>query len=94
MMGRRKKSVMNRIYFETLMVAIKMGKRLRLHIVFYCLSFLFSTLRGSEFCLFWVSSFYFCKITVFITGNASLILQIFNKQNENQTLLLKFEGTI
>ena len=66
------------------MVTIKMDKRIRLHIFsFCCLSFLFS-LGGSEIYLYWVSCFYFCKITVFITGNAPLILKIFNNKTEPQ----------
>ena len=61
------------------MVTIKIGKRIRLYIFSFCfLIFLFFSLKGYEIFLFWVSCFYFCKITVFITGNAPLILKIFN----------------
>ena len=74
---------MNRIYFEVLMVTIKIGKRIRLYIFSFCfLNFLFFSLRGSEIFLFWVSCFYFCKIIVFITGNAPLILKIFNDKTD------------
>ena len=69
---------MVRIYFETLMVTIKMEKRIRLYIFsFCCLNFLFVSLRLLEIYFCWVSCFYFCKITVFIFGNAPLILKIF-----------------
>ena len=74
---------MNRIYFEALLVTIKMENRIRLHIFsFCCLNFLFFSLRGSEIYLRWVSCFYFFKITVFITGNAPLILKIFNSKTD------------
>ena len=74
---------MNRIYFEALMVTIKIGKRIRLYIFSFCfLNFLFFSLRGYEIFLFWVSCFYFCKITVFITGNAPLILKILNSKTD------------
>ena len=77
MMGKKQKSIMNRIYFEALMVTNKIGKRIRLYIFSFCfLIFLFFSLRGYEIFLFWVSCFCFCKITVFITGNAPLILKI------------------
>ena len=65
------------------MVTIKIGKRMRLYIFSFCfLNFLFFSLRGSEIFLFWVSCFYFCKITLFITGNAPLILKIFNYKTD------------
>ena len=80
---------MNRIYFETLMVTIKMGKRIRLYIFFSFLNFLFFSLRGSEIYLCWVSCFYFCKITVFITGNAPLILKIFNDKTDIYFFLIR-----
>ena len=74
---------MIRIYFEALMVTIKIEKRIRLYIFsFCCLNFLFFSLRGSEIYLRWVSCFYFFKITVFITGNAPLILKIFNNKTD------------
>ena len=63
------------------MVTIKMENRVRLYIFsFCCLNFLVFSLRGSEVYLCCVSCFYFCKITVFITGNAPLILKIFNNK--------------
>ena len=74
---------MIRIYFEALMVTIKIEKRIRLYIFsFCCLNFLFFSLKGYEiyFCL--VSCFYFCKITVFIIGNAPLILKIFSTKSD------------
>ena len=65
------------------MVTIKIGKRIRLYIFSFCfLIFLFFSLRGYGIFLFWVSCFYFCKITVFITGNAPLILKIFNYKTD------------
>ena len=74
---------MNRIYFKALMVTIKMEKRIVLYIFsLCCLNFLFFSLRGSEICLYWVSCFYFFKITVFITGNTPLILKIFNSKTD------------
>ena len=75
---------MNKIYFEALiMVTIKIGKRIRLYIFSFCfLIFLFFSLRGYDFVLFWVSCSYFCKMTVFITGNAPLILKIFNYKTD------------
>ena len=74
---------MIRIYFEALMVTIKMAKKVRLYIFFFCcLNFLFFSLRGSEIYFCWVSCFYFCKITVFIIGNAPLILKIFNNKTD------------
>ena len=74
---------MIRIYFEALMVTIKIEKRIRLYIFsFCCLNFLFFSLRGSEIYFCWVSCFYFCKITVFITGNAPLILKMFNNKTD------------
>ena len=67
------------IYFEELMITIKMEKGNRLHIFFFCcLNFLFFSLRRSEIYFCWVSCFYFCKITVFIIRNAHLILKTFN----------------
>ena len=74
---------MIRIYFEALMVTIKMEKRIRLYIFSFCCSnFLFLSLRGSEICFCWVSCFYFCNITVFIIRNAPLILKIFNSKTD------------
>ena len=65
------------------MVTIKMENRVRLYIFsFCCLNFLVFSLRGSEVYLCCVSCFYFCKITVFITGNAPLILKIFNNKTD------------
>ena len=65
------------------MVTIKMEKRISWYIFsFCCLNFLFFRLRGSEIYLRWVSCFYFCKITVFITGNTPLILKIFNSKTD------------
>ena len=81
---------MNRIYFEALMVTIKIEKRIRLYIFsFCCLNFLFFSLKGYEiyFCL--VSCFYFCKITVFIIGNAPLILKIFNNKTDIYFFLIR-----
>ena len=81
---------MNRIYFEALMVTIRMRKRIRLCIFsFCCLNFLFFSLRGSEIYLCWVSCFYFCKIIVFITGNASLILKTFNGKTDIYFFLIR-----
>ena len=82
---------MNRIYFEELMVTIKMEKRSRLYIFFSCccLNFLFFSLRGSESYLCWVRCFYFCKITVFIIGNAPLILKIFNNKTDIYFFLIR-----
>ena len=37
----------------------------------------------------WVSCFYFCKITVFITGNAPLILKIFNDKTDIYFFLIR-----
>ena len=65
------------------MVTIKMKKKNRLYIFFFCcLNFLFFSLRGSEIYFCWVSCFYFCKITVFIIGNAPLIPKIFNNKTD------------
>ena len=65
------------------MVTIKMENRVRLYIFsFCCLNFLVFSLRGSEIYLSCVSCFYFCKITVFITGNAPLILKILNNKTD------------
>ena len=81
---------MNRIHFEALMVTIRMRKRIRLYIFSFCfLNFLFFSLRGSEIYLCWVSCFYFCKITVFITGNAPLILKIFNDKTDIYFFLIR-----
>ena len=81
---------MNRIYFEALMVTIKMEKRIKLYIFsFCCLNFLFFSLKGSEIHLYWVSFFYFCKITVFITGNTPLILKIFNNKTDIYFFLIR-----
>ena len=49
---------------------------------FCCLNFLFFSLRGSEIYLCCVRCFYFCKITVFITGNEPLVLKIFNNKTD------------
>ena len=74
---------MIRNYFKALMVTIKMGKKTGLFIFFFCcLNFIFFSLKGSEIYLCWVSCFYFCKITVFIIGNAPLILKIFNHKTD------------
>ena len=74
---------MIRIYFEALVVTIKMEKKIGLYIFFFCcLDFIFFSLRGSEIYLCGVSCFYFCKITVFIIGNAPLILKIFNNKTD------------
>ena len=81
---------MIRIYFEALMVTIKIEKRIRLYIFsFCCLNFLFFSLRGSEIYFCWVSCFYFCKITVFIIGNAPLILKIFNNKTDIYFFLIR-----
>ena len=81
---------MIRIYFEALMVTIKMKKKNRLYIFFFCcLNFLFFSLRGSEIYFCWVSCFYFCKITVFIIGNAPLILKIFNNKTDIYFFLIR-----
>ena len=81
---------MIRIYFETLMVTIKMENRIRLYIFsFCCLNFLFFSLRGSEIYFCWVSCFYFCKITVFIIGNAPLIFKIFNNKTDIYFFLIR-----
>ena len=53
------------------MVTIKKEKRIRLYVFSFCiLNFLFFSLRGPEIYFCWVSCFYFCKITVFVFGNA------------------------
>ena len=81
---------MNRISFEALMVTIKTEKRIKLYIFSFCSSnFLFFSLRGSEIYLYWVSFFYFCKITVFITGNTPLILKIFNNKTDIYFFLIR-----
>ena len=78
------------IYVEALMVTIKMEKRIRLYVFsFCCLNFLFFSLRGSEIYFCWVSCFYFCKITVFIIGNAPLILKIFNNKTDIYFFLIR-----
>ena len=66
------------------MVSIKMRRRTRLYTFSFCfLIFLFFfSLRGSEIYLSWVSCFYFRKIIVFITGNAPLILKVFNDKTD------------
>ena len=73
------------------MVIIKMEKRISLYIFLLLLlfNFLFFSLRGSETYLCWVSCFYFCKITVFITGNAPLILKIFNNKTDIYFFLIR-----
>ena len=72
------------------MVTIKMEKRIRLYVFsFCCLNFLFFSLRGSEIYFCWVSCFYFCKITVFIIGNAPLILKIFNNKTDIYFFLVR-----
>ena len=74
---------MIRIYFEALMVTIKMENEIRLYILFFCrLNSLLFSLRGSEIYFCWVSCFYFCKITIFIIGNTPLILKIFNNKTD------------
>ena len=74
---------MIRIYFEALMVTIKIEKKNGLYIFFfYCLNFIFFILNVSEIYLCWVSCFYFCKITAFIIANAPLILKIFNRKTD------------
>ena len=82
---------MIRIYFEVAidchwlpyMVTIKMEKRIRLYIFFFCcLNILFFSLRGSEIYFCWVSCFCFCKIAVFIIENAPLILKTFNNKTD------------
>ena len=74
---------MNRIYFEVLMVTIKMEKRISLYIFFVLFfKFLIFNLKGSEIYLCWVSCFYFCKIAVFITGNAPVILKTFYNKTD------------
>ena len=80
---------MIRIYFEALMVTIKMAKKIRLYIFFCCLNFLFFSLRGSEIYFCWVSCFYFYKITVFIIGNAPLTLKIFNNKTDIYFFLIR-----
>ena len=81
---------MNRISFEALMVTIKTEKRIKLYIFsFRSSNFLFFSLRGSEIYLYWVSFFYFCKITVFITGNTPLILKIFNNKTDIYFFLIR-----
>ena len=81
---------MNRIYLEALMVTIKMEKRVRLYIFsFCCLIFLFFSLKWSEIYLCWVSWFCFCEITVFVTGNAPLILKIFNNKTHIYFFLIR-----
>ena len=81
---------MNRIYFEALLVTIKMGKRIRLCIFSFCfLNFLVFSLRGSEIYLRWVSCFYFCKITVFIAENTPLIFKIFNNKADNYSFFIR-----
>ena len=81
---------MIRIYFEALMVTIKMEKKLGCIFFFFCcLNFLFFSLRGSEIYFCWVSCFYFCKITVFIIGNAPLILKIFNNKTDIYFFLIR-----
>ena len=82
---------MIRIYFEVAigchwlpyMVTIKMEKRIRLYIFFFCcLNILFFSLRGCEIYFCWVSCFCFCKIAVFTIGNAPLILKTFNNKTD------------
>ena len=68
--GQKLKSVMNRIYFETLMFIIKWEK-VRLYI-FCCLNILLFSLRGSENLIF--ISVKFCAF-----GKAPLILTIICK---------------
>ena len=68
---------MNRIYFEALMITIKMGKKFRLYI-FCCLNFLLFSLRGFENPIF-ISH----KFLAF--GKAPLMLRIICK-----TLLILF----
>ena len=81
---------MIRNYFKALMVTIKMGKKTGLFIfLFCCLNFIFFSLKGSEIYLCWVSCFYFCKITLFIPGNAPLILKIFNGKTDIYFFLIR-----
>ena len=89
---------MIRIYFEVAigchwlpyMVTIKMEKRIRLYIFFFCcLNILFFSLRGSEIYFCWVSCFCFCKITVFIIGNAPFNLKIFNNKIDIYFFLIR-----
>ena len=81
---------MNRIYFEVLMVTIKMEKRISLYIFFVLFfKFLIFNLKGSEIYLCWVSCFYFCKIAVFITGNAPVILKTFNNKTDIYFFLIR-----
>ena len=42
----------------------------------------FDIIKFFSIYLGWVSCFYFCKVTVFITGNAPLILKIFNNKSD------------
>ena len=81
---------MIRIYFEALVVTIKMEKKIGLYIFFFCcLDFIFFSLKGSEIYLCWVSCFYFCKILVFNIGNASLILKMFNHKTDFSFFLIR-----
>ena len=72
------------------MLTIKIEKRIRLYIFsFCCLNFLFFSLKGYEIYFCWVNCFYFCKITVFITGNAPLILKIFSTKSDIYFFLIR-----
>ena len=42
----------------------------------------FDIIKFFSIYLGWVSCFYFCKVTVFITGNAPLILKTFNNKSD------------
>ena len=75
--GKRWKS-MNNIYFEALMVTVKMGKKIRSYIVCYSLIFLLFSVRGSG-----SRTFISGKFRAF--GNAPLMLKIICK-----TLLIPF----
>ena len=71
------------------MVTIKMEKN-GLYIFFFCcLYFIFFSLKGSEIYLCWVNCFNFCKITVFIIGNAPLILKIFDHKTDIYFFLIR-----
>ena len=60
-------------------------------VYFFLLSFKFLifSLRGSETYFCWVNCFYFSKITVFIIGNAPLILKFFNNKTDIFFLIRK-----
>ena len=69
--------MINSIFDVVVNVTRKRKEEIGLHLVL--LSFF-------SLCLGWVTCVYFCKITFFITGNASSILKILN----NKTYIIMF----